>query len=37
MSSYDRGQILNKIADLIEKNVDELTSLECLDTGYHFN
>ncbi|KAL0948759.1 hypothetical protein HGRIS_008890 [Hohenbuehelia grisea] len=28
-----RGQILNKIADLIEKHGDELAALECLNTG----
>lgn len=29
----DRGQLLNKLADLIEQNIDELARLEVLDNG----
>jgi aldehyde dehydrogenase (NAD+) len=29
----DRGRLMNKLADLIEKNVDELAELETLDNG----
>src|SRR3984957_3719048 len=29
----DRGRMMNKLADLIEKNVDELAELETLDNG----
>jgi aldehyde dehydrogenase (NAD+) len=33
MSASDRGKLLNKLADLIEKNVEELATLEALDNG----
>ena len=33
MGAMERMQIMNKIADLIEKNADELAVLECLDNG----
>src|SRR5450432_3076116 len=33
MSASDRGKILWKIADLLEKNIDELAELETLDNG----
>ncbi len=33
MSGADRGKLLNRLADLIEKNVDELAALESLDNG----
>jgi aldehyde dehydrogenase (NAD+) len=33
MSAAERGQLLNRLADLIEKNVDELAALESLDNG----
>ena len=29
----ERGRLLHKLADLMEKNIDELTALEALDTG----
>ena len=29
----DRGRLLNKLADLIEENIDELAELETLDNG----
>ena len=37
MSAADRGRLLNKLADLIEKHADELARLESLDNGkpYH--
>ena len=37
MSAADRGRLMNKLADLIEKNADELARLETLDNGkpYH--
>jgi aldehyde dehydrogenase (NAD+) len=28
-----RGQLLNKLADLLEKNADELAAIESLDNG----
>ncbi|KAJ3551327.1 hypothetical protein NM688_g4767 [Phlebia brevispora] len=31
--AYERGRLLNKLADLIEKHFDELTALEALDAG----
>ena len=34
MAAADRGRILLRLADLIEKNVDELARLETLDTGH---
>jgi aldehyde dehydrogenase (NAD+) len=33
MSASDRGKILWRIADLVEKNIDELAELETLDNG----
>ena len=33
MDARDRGRLLNKLADLIEKNIDELAELETLDNG----
>ena len=37
MSASQRGQLMNKLADLIEKHADELAELEALDNGkpYH--
>src|SRR6266851_4968353 len=37
MSAAERGVLMNKLADLIEKNADELAQLESLDNGkpYH--
>lgn len=33
MSAAERGQLLHRLADLIEKNADELARLEALDNG----
>src|SRR5580658_6834985 len=33
MNASDRGRLLNKLADLIEKNQEELAALETLDNG----
>src|SRR5205823_1873123 len=33
MSAADRGRLLNRLADLIEKNQEELAALESLDNG----
>jgi aldehyde dehydrogenase (NAD+) len=33
MSAADRGRLLNKLADLIEKNAEDLARLESLDNG----
>src|SRR5438270_6150563 len=33
MSASDRGKLLNKLADLIEENADELALLESIDNG----
>ena len=33
MSGAERGKLLNRLADLIEKNIDELATLESLDNG----
>src|SRR5262245_40037378 len=33
MDASERGRLLNKLADLIEKNVEELAALESLDNG----
>jgi aldehyde dehydrogenase (NAD+) len=33
MDARDRGKLLNRLADLIEKNSDELAALETLDNG----
>lgn len=33
MSQAERGNLMYKLADLIEKNIDELSHLEALDNG----
>src|SRR5213080_2450383 len=33
MTAAERGRLMNKLADLIEKNIDELAALESLDNG----
>jgi len=33
VSGADRGKMLHKLADLIEKHADEIAALECLDVG----
>ncbi|HEY1377675.1 MAG TPA: aldehyde dehydrogenase family protein [Gemmataceae bacterium] len=33
MNASDRGRLLNKLADAIEQNIDELAALESLDNG----
>jgi aldehyde dehydrogenase (NAD+) len=33
MDARDRGRLLNRLADLIERNLDELAALETLDNG----
>ncbi len=33
MDARDRGRLLNRFADLIEENIDELAELETLDNG----
>lgn len=33
MDARDRGRLLNKLADLVEQNLDELAALETLDNG----
>ena len=33
MNASERGRLLNRLADLIEKNKDELAALESLDNG----
>ena len=33
MSAHARGNLMHKLADLIEKNIDELSLLEALDNG----
>ncbi len=33
MSGAERGKLLNRLADLIEKNIEELATLESLDNG----
>jgi aldehyde dehydrogenase (NAD+) len=33
MNASDRGRLLNKLADLIEQNIEELAALETLDNG----
>lgn len=33
MSASERGRLMNRLADLIEKNIDELARLETLDNG----
>src|SRR6266852_3907405 len=36
MNASERGRLLNKLADLIEKNQEELAALESLDNGKPF-
>ena len=33
MPAYERGRLMHKLADLMEKNFDELVILESLDNG----
>jgi aldehyde dehydrogenase (NAD+) len=33
MNASERGRLMNRLADLIEKNIDELAALESLDNG----
>jgi len=33
MDARDRGRLMNKLADLMEENIDELAALETLDNG----
>ena len=33
---HERGRLLGKLADLVEKNIDELSALEALDGGKPF-
>ena len=37
MSAYDRGRLMFRLADLIEKNFDEIAALEALDNGKPFS
>src|ERR1700675_35915 len=37
MNASERGRLLNKLADLIEKNQEELAALETLDNGKPYN
>ena len=37
MNASDRGKIIYKLADLMEKNIDELAALEALDNGKPFS
>jgi len=37
MSAADRGRLMFKLGDLIEKNLDELSALEALDNGKPFS
>jgi aldehyde dehydrogenase (NAD+) len=37
MSAYDRGRLLYKLADAIEKHQDEIASLESQDNGKPFH
>jgi aldehyde dehydrogenase (NAD+) len=36
MSAYERGRLMYKLADLVEKNFDEIAALEALDNGKPF-
>jgi acyl-CoA reductase-like NAD-dependent aldehyde dehydrogenase len=36
ISGYDRGRLINKLADLMERDIDELAALESLDNGKPF-
>src|SRR5882672_3632330 len=33
MNASERGRLMNRLADLIEQNIDELAALESLDNG----
>lgn len=33
MDARDRGRLMNRLADLVEKNIDEMAALETLDNG----
>jgi aldehyde dehydrogenase (NAD+) len=33
MSGFGRARLMNKLADLMEKNIENLSALEALDTG----
>ncbi len=33
MSGFERARLMNKLADLMEKNIESLSALEALDTG----
>src|SRR6185503_13111301 len=33
MSARERGKLINRLADLIERNIEELAALETLDNG----
>jgi aldehyde dehydrogenase (NAD+) len=37
MSAYERGRLMHKLADLVEKNFDEISALEALDNGKPFS
>ena len=37
MSARERGRLLHKLADLIERNAEELAMLETLDNGKPIN
>jgi aldehyde dehydrogenase (NAD+) len=37
MDARDRGRLINKLADLMEQNLDELAALETLDNGKPFS
>jgi aldehyde dehydrogenase (NAD+) len=37
MPASERGRLINKLADLVEKNIDELSALESLDNGKPFS
>lgn len=36
VSGYDRGRLINKLADLMERDIDELAAIESLDNGKPF-
>ena len=37
MPASERGRLIGKLADLVEKNIDELSALESLDNGKPFS
>ncbi|XP_071723824.1 aldehyde dehydrogenase family 2 member C4-like [Rutidosis leptorrhynchoides] len=37
LPGFERGKLMNKFADLIEENLEELATLETIDTGKVFN